>query len=96
MTFSQILLVVFFGAILLFYAFLTTPKGKGWIGETRVKWIIKKTKIGVRYVINNLVIKTDDNKTCQIDHILINSNGIFVIETKNYSGRIYGQENQLE
>ena len=42
------------------------------------------------------MLKIDDNKTCQIDHILINQFGIFVIETKNYSGRIYGYENQHE
>ena len=35
-------------------------------------------------------------KSSQIDHILINRNGIFVIETKNYSGRIYGNNMQQE
>lgn len=71
-------------------------KIKGWIGEIRVKLIIGKTKEGRKYVINNLLLNVGENKTSQIDHILINPNGIFVIETKNYSGRIYGQENQLE
>ena len=32
------------------------------------------------------------NKTTQIDHIVISRFGIFVIETKNYKGVIYGQE----
>lgn len=36
-----------------------------------------------------------DNTSTQIDHIVIKHNGIFIIETKNYSGKIYGFENQL-
>ncbi len=83
-------------AILLVGAYLSTPAGRGWLGEFRVKLIIGKTKPGVRYIINDLVIKTEDGKTSQIDHVCINQNGIFVIETKNYSGRIYGKENQQE
>ena len=38
----------------------------------------------------------NNGKTSQIDHIVINSRGVFVIETKNYSGRIYGSEDQQE
>ena len=33
-----------------------------------------------------------DGKSSQIDHILLNSHGIFVIETKNYKGVVYGSE----
>ena len=76
--------------------FLRTPQGRGWLGEFKVKLVIGKTKPEIKYIINNLTIKIDDNKTSQIDHIVINKHGIFVIETKNYSGRIYGNETQLE
>lgn len=38
----------------------------------------------------------NEGKSSQIDHLVINRTGIFVIETKNYSGRIYGQEDQRE
>ena len=82
--------------IALALAFLKSPKGKGWLGELKVRLVIKKTKPGVRYVINNLVLRLENGKTTQIDHVLINRNGIFVIETKNYSGRIYGDEGRLE
>ena len=49
------------------------------------------------YLINDGQIETLD-KTPNYDQydIVINENGVFVIETKNYSGRIYGQENQHE
>ncbi|MBR4336548.1 MAG: NERD domain-containing protein [Clostridia bacterium] len=96
MPFPLILLFVAVAALAVFYAYLCTPRGKGWIGEFRVKLIAGKTKKGTRYVINNLVLKIDEGKTSQIDHVVINRNGVFVIETKNYSGRIYGSENQLE
>lgn len=72
-------------------AFFRTPKGRGIIGEWRVRRVIGKTKEGVQYVINDCVV-IYGGKSSQIDHILIARNGVFVIETKNYSGRIYGNE----
>lgn len=42
---------------------------------------------------NNVILKTPDGTT-QIDHILISPYGIFVIETKEYKGWIFGGENQ--
>lgn len=44
-----------------------------------------------KHIINNIYIN-DNGKSRQIDHILIVEQGIFVIETKNYSGTIYGKE----
>ena len=38
---------------------------------------------------NNFTI---NNKTCQIDHIVVSNFGIFVIETKNYYGLIKGNK----
>ena len=40
-------------------------------------------------LINNVTLKTVDGTT-QIDHILITEAGLFVIETKHYSGWIFG------
>lgn len=72
-----------------------TPQGKGFMGELMVKILIGKSKEGKRFVINNYML-VDEGKSSQIDHILINENGVFIIETKNYAGRIYGNEKQLE
>lgn len=74
---------------------IKTPKMKGIIGEHKVRKKIGKTKEGIKYVLNDVLFDTE-NKSCQIDHIVINQNGVFVIETKNYSGRIYGTDAQLE
>lgn len=45
-----------------------------------------------QYVINNFIVQHKNGQTAQIDHIIINNNGVFVIETKNYSGYIYGDD----
>ena len=71
-----------------------SPNNKGKRGEAIVSTYIDETIPDEQYVINNLYLRDQEGKTCQIDHIVINKNGVFVIETKNYSGRIYGQENQ--
>ena len=43
--------------------------------------------------INNLILVDENGKSHQIDHIEIRENGIFCIETKNYIGWIFGDEN---
>lgn len=68
---------------------------RGKYGEYRVANTIQKALCDDQYVINDIILSNDD-KSAQIDHIVINPRGIFVIETKNYSGRIYGNEKQLE
>lgn len=86
-------------AILIFFilvAWLNSPIGKGWRGELRVKKALGKTTPGIKYIVNDLTISVENGKSSQIDHLLINQNGILVIETKNYSGRIYGNEKQRE
>lgn len=70
-------------------------KYRGKLGERAVSAVLGKTKEGVQYLIDDYIVEKD-GKSSQIDHILINQYGIFVIETKNYSGRIYGNDEQLE
>lgn len=69
---------------------------KGKIGEAKVDSKLNPLIFGKveHRQINNLVIIDDNGKTHQIDHIEIRTNGIFCIETKNYIGWIYGNENQ--
>lgn len=43
------------------------------------------------YVLNDVYLPSG-NQSTQIDHIYISEKGIFIIETKNYVGRIYGNE----
>lgn len=68
----------------LIYKHFFKKKIKGILGEHKVSKFLKKQE-GILY--NNLCFKTKYT-TCQIDHILMTKKGIFVIETKNYSGTI--------
>lgn len=72
-----------------------TPETKGKAGEQYVTVVIGSTIPNEQYVFNDYVLKIKDDTT-QIDHIVVNKRGVFVIETKNYAGRIYGTETQQE
>ncbi len=63
-------------------------------GELAVIRAIGKDIEGKQYSIHNYQVAINDT-TMQVDHIVINSCGLFVIETKNYSGTIYGSEESL-
>lgn len=64
-------------------------------GERAVSRRLWETLEGEKYVFNDYRFKVGE-QTVQIDHIVVNQNGIFVIETKNYSGTIYGDDEQRE
>lgn len=67
-----------------------TKDEQGEYGEFRVKNKILriKDKLGECYLYNDIYIEIE-NTIYQIDHILVTTNGIFVIETKAVSGKIY-------
>lgn len=46
-------------------------------------------------ILHNLYIPYSNGKTSQIDILFINKKGIFVIESKNYSGWIFGSESDM-
>ena len=63
----------------------------GMAGEFWVKRELKK--LSDEYlVINDIMIKTKDGSTHQIDHVVISKYGIFVIETKQYKGYRKGND----
>ena len=61
-------------------------------GERSVYRVLKKLKKYGEILLNDIMITYPKGST-QIDHILITSFGIIVIETKNYSGVVYGYGN---
>lgn len=73
-----------------------TSSFKGKQGENIVKGIIGRTNAEKDFYVFNDYMLFIDGKSCQIDHIFVDRWGVFVIETKNYSGRIYGSEYQKE
>lgn len=44
-------------------------------------------------LIENITLPTWNNRTTQIDHIVVSKYGVFVIETKTLNGWIFGSEN---
>lgn len=63
-------------------------------GNWGEKMVVRQlSKLGDEYkVFNDVLIRTSKG-TSQIDHIVVSPYGIFVIETKDYSGWIFGNEN---
>lgn len=67
---------------------------KGWFGEALMSGVGKlMLDSDVYKQINNVTIPTS-NGTTQIDHIIVSRYGIFVIETKNMEGWIFGSASQ--
>ena len=64
---------------------------RGDYGEMRVSHIL--SHLPEEYRIFNDVYLVSNGHSSQIDHVVISKYGIFVIETKNYSGAVYGSEN---
>ncbi|EEL61854.1 hypothetical protein bcere0025_54190 [Bacillus cereus F65185] len=68
------------------------PKWKGKAGEKLVKRILSKLDPKSYFVLHNVTVYTEYGDTTQIDHLVIAETGVFVVETKNYEGWIYGSE----
>lgn len=64
-------------------------KKRGKLGE---KIISKNLSHLKGKLLNNYMILDKYKKSHQIDHVLISKHGVFIVETKNYSGSIYGNE----
>lgn len=67
------------------------PFVKGKVGEIVVglfmKFLLDKTQY---HIVNNITIPDDKGGTTQIDHVVVSKYGIFVVETKNMKGWIFG------
>lgn len=74
----------------------SATRRKGAKGEREIARLLKASRCGKHYVVNDLLFSCGKDLSCQIDHILINRNGIFVVETKNYAGEIYGSDSARE
>jgi len=82
--------------LVLFTSLLRSPTIKGLIGE----WYVNKKLVSAldnqQYkLFKNVTLPTEDGTT-QIDHILLSPFGLFVIETKNMQGWIFGSERQAK
>ena len=91
----EFLPVLFFVALLAFFIFLAKNRAKikGRIGEIGIASRLNLLNHNDYKILNNVILQTKNGGTVQIDHIIVSVYGIFVIETKNYKGWIFGNEN---
>jgi len=90
-------LVAFAGVILIGLRILRAPAVKGWIGEWHVNRGLRKLDGGQYQLFHDLYLPRPDGKgTTQVDHVVVSPFGVFVVETKNYRGWIFGTETQRQ
>lgn len=80
--------------IFIFTTIIKSAWFKGMMGEFIINvfatWKLDKD---LYHLIKNVTLPTDDGTT-QIDHIIVSVYGVFVVETKNLKGWIFGSDNQ--
>ena len=103
--FSFVMAIFFFvltGLILAFYCRdidrIKHPKERESAGEsgerTLYNTLVKKIHIPENQIFRNVYIPTSDNRTSEIDLIVVSKKGLFIFECKNYGGNIYGDANR--
>ena len=90
---TLIITCLIFSAFCFFLLWLFKNKVvKGMVGEIFVGFFLKKLLDKDQYqVMNDILIPDRKGGTTQIDHIVFSKFGIFVVETKNWGGKIYGE-----
>lgn len=74
--------------------YLRSPSFKGSVGEARVNSRLRSTLNQQEYkILKDLTLPTNGGTT-QVDHVVVSPYGIFVIETKNMKGWIFGAFDQ--
>lgn len=63
-------------------------------GEAQIRYSLAKyCENRDAHILNNVTLRLEDGSTTQIDHVLVSTKGIFVIETKHYKGWIFANPN---
>lgn len=80
--------------LLMLIGLCKTPFFKGLIGEWAVNLAARlRLDKGTYHLVRNVTLPTESGTT-QIDHIIVSPFGVFVVETKNMKGWIFGSEKQ--
>ncbi|KAA2284733.1 nuclease-related domain-containing protein [Arenimonas fontis] len=78
--------------IALLILLLRVPAIKGWFGERLVEVSLRLSlPSDVYQVCHDITLPTQDGST-QVDHVVVSPYGVFVVETKNMRGWIFGSE----
>lgn len=90
----SILFLVIVILLVVWKVWLSKPENIGKAGERRVAR--KLDWLPQEYITLNDILLPTSYGTTQIDHIVVSPYGIFVIETKNYKGWIFGHQDSEE
>ena len=85
--FEEAGLIFLFAPLVAFYFYLRKYHiyNGGWQGEKQVANLLTRTLSDNYYLLNDLYLRDGGG---DIDHLVLGPNGIFVLETKNWSGTI--------
>lgn len=99
---SALATILIFVAVVVILAIFYKKKGnktlqekndeEGRKGEQTVASVLDLLKGKDGQVINDIILPVWDDSTTEIDHIMVSTKGVFVIETKNWAGIIQGDE----
>ncbi len=82
-------------AILFVVKILGSARFKGWFGERAVSRGLSRLDATTYHTFHDLYLPRPDGQgSTQLDHVVVSRFGVFVIETKNYRGWIFGSEKQ--
>ena len=93
----QIIVIIFFVIILFIILLLSLSNGEdqkriaGKEGELQAKKILNHYLNENDLLLNNVNISIHGSNT-ELDYVVINNNGIFIFEVKNFSGKLVGNE----
>lgn len=93
----QIIVIIFFVIILFIFLLLSLSNDEdqkriaGKEGELQAKKILNHYLNENDLLLNNLNISIHGRNT-ELDYVVINNNGVFIFEVKNFSGQLVGNE----
>lgn len=93
----QIIVIIFFVIILFIFLLLSLSNGEdqkriaGKEGELQAKKILNHYLNENDLLLNNVNISIHGRNT-ELDYVVINNNGVFIFEVKNFSGKLVGNE----
>lgn len=93
----QIIVIIFFVIILFIILLLSLSNGEdqkriaGKEGELQAKKILNHYLNENDLLLNNVNISIHGRNT-KLDYVVINNNGVFIFEVKNFSGKLVGNE----
>lgn len=78
-----------------FFNSLLNYKNAGQFGEYMTEYALKNNNLKGEYIVLKNIYVPVGNQNTEIDLLMIHEKGIFVFESKNYSGFIYGKFDEL-